>query len=184
MMPLGFALRPVSQDDLELLFAWRNRPEVREFMYSSSEIELSTHKKWFASMLEDPSRCSLIMNLKGVDCAVILFADIRGSTSCTWGFYSGPSAQAGVSLLVELAGLRYAFETLRVNRLHCEVLSGNRQVINLHKKSGFTQEGCLHRARLTPRGLEDVIVFGMLKDEWPLARDRLQSRARRIYDPG
>ncbi|MDB4638758.1 UDP-4-amino-4,6-dideoxy-N-acetyl-beta-L-altrosamine N-acetyltransferase [bacterium] len=176
-----FSLRSVTEGDMQLLYAWRNRPEVREYMYSSTEIKLSGHSKWFSAMLQDPSRHSLIMTSKGVDCAVILFSDIRGVTSCTWGFYAGPNAPAGVSLLVELAGLGYAFETLCVNRLHCEVLSGNQQVANLHKKSGFIQEGCLRQSRQTQRGLEDVIVFGMLKDEWPAARDRLQARAQRIF---
>lgn len=181
MTAFEFSLRPVSEGDSELLYDWRNRPEVREFMYSSSEIKIADHKNWFASMLEDPSRRTLIMSAKGIECAIICFTDIRGSMSCSWGFYSGPSAPAGVSMLIELAGLCYAFETLGVNRLHCEVLSGNQQVVNLHKKAGFIQEGCLRKARQTPRGIEDVIIFGMLKEEWPSACDRLQARAARFF---
>jgi UDP-4-amino-4,6-dideoxy-N-acetyl-beta-L-altrosamine N-acetyltransferase len=181
MKAFEFSLRPVSEGDVELLYAWRNRPEVREFMYSSSEITIADHKGWFASMLEDPSRRTLVMATQGTECAIICFTDIRDLTSCSWGFYSGPGAPAGVSLLIELAGLEYAFETLGVNRLHCEVLSGNQQVVNLHKKAGFIQEGCLRKARQTPRGLEDVIIFGMLKEEWPSACDRLQLRARKLF---
>ena len=179
-----FSLRSVTQGDMQLLYAWRNRPEVREYMYSSSEIKLSDHRKWFSATLQDPTRHSLVLTSNSVDSAIILFSDIRPPTSCTWGFYSGPNAPSGVSLLVELAGLEYAFETLCINRLHCEVLSGNQQVVNLHKKSGFIQEGCLRQSRQTPRGLEDVIVFGMLKDEWPAARERLQARAQRIFGVG
>lgn len=183
MTTLDFSLRPVSSGDLELLFNWRNKPEVRSFMYTSSEIELADHRRWFVSMLGDPTKRWLVMSMKGVECAIIYFTDVREGESCSWGFYSGPGAPAGVSLIIELAGLCYAFETIRVRRLHCEVLSGNQQVINLHKKAGFTEEGCLRKARQTPRGLENVILFGMLDEEWPPARDRLYARAAKLFDP-
>lgn len=183
MTVLDYSLRPVSEADLELLYAWRNRPEVREFMYTSSEIEPAEHRRWFASMLEDPSRQWLALSVKGNECAIICFTDISDDKTCSWGFYTGRGAPPGVSLIIELAGLSYAFETIGVRRLHCEVLSGNQQVVNLHKKAGFTQEGCLRKARQTPRGLEDVIIFGMLDEEWPSARDRLQARAAKLFTP-
>ena len=179
---LDFSLRPVSDNDLELLFAWRNRPEVRAYMYTSSEIQLTDHCNWFATMLVDPARHFFVMSMKGVECAVISFTNIEEGESCSWGFYSGPNAPAGASLIIELAGLSYAFETLSLRRLHCEVLSGNKQVINLHKKAGFTQEGCLRQARQTVRGLEDVIIFGMLDEEWPQARERLNARAKKFFE--
>jgi UDP-4-amino-4,6-dideoxy-N-acetyl-beta-L-altrosamine N-acetyltransferase len=134
-------------------------------------------------MLEDASKRWLVLNVNERECAVIYFSGIDGDRSCSWGFYSGPCAAAGVSLMIELAALEYAFEQLLVHRLHCEVLSGNQQVINLHKKTGFIREGCLRQARETPRGIEDVIVFGMLSDAWPAARDRLRSRAAKLLTP-
>jgi RimJ/RimL family protein N-acetyltransferase len=150
-------------------------------MYTSSEIELADYSRWFASMIADPARKWLVMSMKGIECAVIYFTDVRDGESCSWGSYPCPDAPAGVSLIIELAGLGYAFETLGMRRLHCEVLSGNQQIINLHKKAGFTQEGCLRQARQTPRGLEDVIIFGMLDEEWPSARNRLQAQAAEVF---
>jgi UDP-4-amino-4,6-dideoxy-N-acetyl-beta-L-altrosamine N-acetyltransferase len=182
MTVLDFSLRPVSKNDLELLFVWRNRPEVRAYMFTSSEIKLADHSRWFISMLDDPARRWLLMSMNGIDCAVIYFTDILEGNSCSWGFYSGPGAPAGLSLIIELAGVSYAFETLGVRRLQCEVLAGNQQVVNLHKKAGFTQEGCLRQARATMRGMEDVIILGMLDEEWPIARDRLHARATRFFE--
>lgn len=182
MTVLDFSLRPVSKDNLELLFEWRNRPEVRSYMYTSSEIELTDHTRWFAAMLADPARRWLLLSINEVDYAVIYFTDILEGESCSWGFYSGPNAPAGLSSVIELAGVGYAFEKLGLRRLHCEVLSGNQQVLNLHKKAGFTQEGCLRQARKTLRGLEDIIIFGMLDEEWPAARNLLRIRARKFFE--
>ena len=71
--------------------------------------------------------------MNGEECAVIYFTDISQGDSCSWGFYSGPSAPAG-RLVIELAGVGYAFQEFYIRRLHCEVLSGNQQVINLIRK--------------------------------------------------
>lgn len=182
MADFDYHLRPVVEDDCNLLFDWRNRPEVREYMYASSRISLAEHRSWFSAMLLDKTRHFFVMSIKDVDCAVISFTDIQEGHSCSWGFYSGPYALPGISLIIELAGLGYAFETINIRRLHCEVLSGNQQVINLHKKAGFTQEGCLRKARKTPRGVEDVIIFGMLSEEWPASSARLRDRAARFFD--
>lgn len=182
MSDFDFHLRPVVEDDFQLLFDWRNRPEVREYMYTSSRISLVDHRSWFSAMLLDTARHFVVMSINDIDSAVISFEDIQEGDSCSWGFYSGPFAPPGVSLIIELAGLGYAFETLKIRRLHCEVLSGNQQVINLHKKAGFTQEGCLRKARQTPRGVEDVIIFGMLREEWPSASNRLRDRAARFFN--
>lgn len=183
MNNLSYSLRPVTKNDLDLIYEWRNRPEVRAFMYSSAEIPREEHERWFASMLEDASKRWLVLDVDRRECAVIYFSGIDEDRSCSWGFYSGPCAPAGVSLMIELAGLEYAFEKLLIRRLHCEVLSSNQQVINLHKKAGFIQEGCLRQARETQRGVEDVIVFGMLRNEWPTSRARLQSRATKLLTP-
>ena len=179
----NYSLRPVTKDDLDLIYEWRNRPEVRAFMYSSAEISREEHERWFATMLEDASKCWLVLNIDERECAVVYFSGIGQNRSCSWGFYSGPCAPAGVSLVIEMAALEYAFEKLQVHRLHCEVLSGNQQVVNLHKKAGFVQEGCLRQARETPRGIEDVVVFGMLSYEWPASRERLQSRVAKLLTP-
>jgi methionyl-tRNA formyltransferase len=180
MKKLNYFLRSVNMDDLDLIYEWRNRPEVRAFMFSSSEIPKEEHDRWFAAMLQDKSKRWFVLNAHGLECAVIYFSEINGDRSCSWGFYSGPVAPSSVSLLIEMAALEYAFEQLLVHRLQCQVLSGNRQVINLHEKAGFLQEGRLRQARETPRGIEDVIVFGMLSNEWPAARDRLQIRATEL----
>ena len=181
MKKFNYSLRPVVKDDLDLIYEWRNRPEVRAFMYSSAEIPREEHLRWFGSMLKDVSKRLLVLNVDEHESAVICFSCIDGDQSCSWGFYSGPSAPAGVSLMVELAALEYAFEKLGVHRLSCEVLAGNQKVINLHKKSGFIQEGCLREARETPRGIEDVIIFGMLSNEWPASRQLIQNRVAKFF---
>ena len=176
-----YSLRRVTKDDLDLILHWRNLPQVRRFMYTSVAILREHHEKWFLSMLVDSSKRWLVLSIDDRECAVIYYTSINFDVSCSWGFYSGPSAPRGVSLIVELAALEYVFDKLQINRLHCEVLSGNHQVINLHTKAGFTREGYLRQACQTPRGIEDIVIFGMLRDEWPTARDLMLKRLSKLF---
>jgi len=177
-------LRLASRADAEVILLWRNQRKVSDFMYNRHEISIEEHAKWFDCTLSDSTKRWFIFSTNELECGVVYFTkiDINNST-CSWGFYSGPVAPAGVSLLIEIEALTYAFETLNLRRVKCEVLSGNQQVINLHKKSGFIVEGCLRNEKLTSRGLEDVVLLGMLREEWFLSKISLQSRVERYLAP-
>jgi len=180
----NMSLRLAASTDSDTLLCWRNRIEVRDFMYNSHKISREEHKEWFDCMLNDSSREWHIFSTQERDCGVVYFTEIdRINSTSSWGFYSGPDAPAGVSLLIEIEALSYAFETLGLRRIKCEVLIGNQQIINLHKKSGFTVEGCLRSEKLTPRGMEDVLLLGMLSEEWTVSKARLEARVARHFTP-
>ena len=48
-------LRPVTQDDIKLLFKWANDPEVRLNSFNSKEIKWDEHQKWFKVKIESDS---------------------------------------------------------------------------------------------------------------------------------
>ena len=128
-------------------------------------------------MLLDNTKQWHILSIKNQECAIIYFTDIALNSSGSWGFYFGLNAPLGVWLVIEFAALLHAFKSLGVSCLHCEGLSGNHPVINLHKKSGFVQEGCLRKARCTLHGLDDVIIFKMPKEQWFQIRAGLENLA-------
>ena len=153
-------------------------------MYTYDEISREKHEGWFDCMLNDSSREWHIFSTQEKECGVVYFTEIdKINSSTSWGFYSGPDAPAGISLLIEIEALTYAFENLGLGRVKCEVLIGNQQIINLHKKSGFTVEGRLRSEKLTPRGMEDVLLLGMLSEEWPASKARLEARVERHLNP-
>ena len=117
-----YNLRSVNTSDCEMIHAWRNR--------GSQEICIETlrsvkeHKEWFYSMLPNKDSEWHVLSVNKLECAIIYFKGSRGN-SCSLGFYPSGKAPLGVGLIIELAGLTYAFETLKVHRVECEVVSGN-----------------------------------------------------------
>lgn len=175
------SLRVAHQEDWLQILNWRNQEEIRKWMYNSAVIPEDEHKAWYDAMLQDESKQWLILEWNDEPQAVVYFYDISYMSRVSdWGFYPTPQAMQGVSALIEYVALKYAFSGLGLRRLQCEVLSENSGVINLHKKSGFVVEGIRRAARLTVRGVEDVYMLAMLKEEWDNQEASLFKRLKRL----
>ena len=67
---------------------------------------------------------------------------------------------------ISAALMRLGFDFYGCHRLHARCLSANIPAIRLFEKAGFTREGVLRRHMMTRDGLMDVLLFGMLKEEF------------------
>ena len=54
----SISIRDVKKEDEDLLFNWRNDPEVRANAFNTDEINLENHRKWFANKLAD-EKCKI-----------------------------------------------------------------------------------------------------------------------------
>ncbi len=61
---------------------------------------------------------------------------------------------------------RYYFFERRYQKVQTHVYSFNGPSIELHKRLGFVQEGCLRRALYTGGEYHDKLVFGITKEEF------------------
>ncbi len=77
---------------------------------------------------------------------------------------------------MEYDAINYAFETLKLHKLNCEVIAYNKAVINLHKKTGFVEEGLFRDFHFYKAKYFDVIRLGMLDSEWLQAKIYLEKR--------
>lgn len=64
------------------------------------------------------------------------------------------------------AVMRHAFETLNVHRMELRCHAGNARSVALAERLGFRREGCLVRAEKLGDDWADLLVYGMLEDEW------------------
>lgn len=136
-------IRPARADEVWDILAWRNAPRVRQAMLTQHEIGRSEHQAWFERQLAQPLFRQMLVEHGGSTVAVQAFFDIRPARSAWWAFYftnAVPDDMAAMLRIwkwVELAGLAYAFDTLQLDTLYCEVLSSNSGVLNWHKRFGF-----------------------------------------------
>ena len=68
-----------------------------------------------------------------------------------------------------LAHIKYAFETLKMNRFWLDVFPDNTIGINLYESLNMHRDGVLRQNYKAKRGYLDQIVYSMLKDEYILS---------------
>lgn len=169
-------LQKLNQEDLELVRAWRNSPEVASYMYNDAYITEIDQQKWFDNILWDKSRYWIIMYKGGKIGLVSLTGIDKTLQSCYWAFYLGDTSirGSGIGAKVEYSILEYVFTELKLNKLRCEVLLKNDKVIKMHEKFGFRREA-FYREHCIKNGEKlDVVGLAILKSEWELLKDRMK----------
>jgi UDP-4-amino-4,6-dideoxy-N-acetyl-beta-L-altrosamine N-acetyltransferase len=168
-------VRPLEEADLELVLQWRNHPDVRAWMYTTHEISWDEHCKWYAACNEDPGRHLLVVELDGRPTGFANLIQLRGSDVAEWGFYLAPDAPRGSGLPFGVAVLDHCFGALDLHKVSGHALAGNERSVRFHARLGFQDEGVRREQHLASDGTRhSVACFGLLADEWPDHRLRVQ----------
>lgn len=176
---MSITLRPLAADDGPTVLAWRNSESVAPYMYSDHQITPAEHDVWLKAALTQKDRAFWIIELDGAGVGLANLARIDlVNRRCEWAYYLADPATRGrgVGQAVEFAMLSHVFETLKLNKLWCEVLIENEAVWKLHERFGFAREA-LFRDHVIKSGRgRDVVGLGMLARDWPAAREAALER--------
>ncbi|MBR6408072.1 MAG: GNAT family N-acetyltransferase [Clostridia bacterium] len=74
--------------------------------------------------------------------------------------------------------LKFAFEEMNLNRISLHVLEYNTSAIACYEKLGFVREGVLRQAHWGEGKYADLLVYGILREEW-----ERQSQRKPINQP-
>jgi len=174
-------LRVLRPDDKEMVWRWRNMPEVSRYMYTDHFISLEEHDAWFSRVLADPTRRYWIIVVEDRDVGLVNLYNLDLHNRRThWAFYvASPDVRGkGVGSFVEYSILRHVFEELELNKLCCEVLDFNQAVIDMHKSFGFQEEGRFRQHIIKNGKPHDVVCLAMLRGEWLLRKADIEARLR------
>lgn len=153
-------------DDLEMVFNWRNHPEIRRYMYTTHQIGFEEHKAWFERVSKDSNVELLIFEQSGIPMGFVNFNATSFSGVAEWGFYMSPIAEKGMGKRMGLEALKYGFNDRGLRKICGQALSFNKGSISFHKKLGFTEEGCLREQYYDGTNYHNIICFGLLKYQW------------------
>lgn len=159
-------IRAMTKDDLALVLAWRNHPDVRRFMYTRREISLEEHLSWFDRCKNDECKYLLIFEIQMIPQGFVQFTRLNHAPTAEWGFYIAPGAPKGAGCRMGHVALRYAFQEIYLHKICGQVLSSNEQSIRFHRALGFQQEGILRDHYYDEKEFHDVVLFGLLETEW------------------
>lgn len=158
----GF-LREMTVEDLEMVRAWRNHPDIKKFMFTQNEVLPEEHLAWFERANKDGSKNLLIYMENALSLGFVQFSAIRNQkTIVDWGFYTAPNANKGTGTKMTTLGLDYAFNQLNAHKVFAEILKYNAPSIKLHQKLGFSQEGALHDHYFDGENYHAVLCFGLI----------------------
>jgi UDP-4-amino-4,6-dideoxy-N-acetyl-beta-L-altrosamine N-acetyltransferase len=150
-------------------------------MFTDHLITAEEHEAWFQRIANDRSYKVWIIVCDGVDVGLanLYNIDLRNS-QCYWGSYIATSDLRGKGIggFVEFLVLSYVFESLRLNKLCCEVLAFNTSAIDLYRSFGFKEQGILRDYVYKDGSHHDVVVLGILREEWEPQRNYQINRMR------
>lgn len=161
--------RKITEDDLEMIMNWRTKPEVSSYMYTDFEPSMDRQREWFETINRESSRRDWIIHVDGEDVGLVSLVDINEvNKRCVWAYYLGsPNVRGkGVGRNVELNILDHVFDTLKLNKLCCEVYVSNEKVIAIHEKYGSRIEGTRRQHIYKNGEFQDIVEMGVLKGDW------------------
>jgi perosamine synthetase len=132
------SLRPGNAQDAEIIFAWRNMPEIVALGSSQRSVDWDEHQRWLQQTLHDGHRLLLIVMLDGKPIGQVRF-DCEGSDSAVVSIYllSGFTGRGlGVEALKQ--GCWEAFGKMNVRQILAHVRKDNERSLSAFLKAGFT----------------------------------------------
>jgi len=159
-------LRPMTAEDLEMVLGWRNHPDVRRYMYTTHEIGMDEHTKWFSVAVTNPAIALMVYENNGEGLGFVNVTRTRCPEVADWGFYLAPHAPRGSGRIMGNLALQYSFEQLELHKLCGQALGFNGRSIAFHQALGFAVEGRLKDQHFDGKEFQDVVCFGLLKRVW------------------
>ncbi len=159
----------LTEKEVEVVRQMRNHESVRIWMYHDHLISEKEHHEYLLG-LKNNNRCFawLVINKTNNEpMGVINLRNVDFTNKNTfYGIYANPlSMNLGIGRLLDQLSIKVAFDILKLHTLKLEVIESNKQVINLHKKMGFQEEGRLKDFVMKDGKWKDVIIMGITDKE-------------------
>ncbi|WP_338040800.1 UDP-4-amino-4,6-dideoxy-N-acetyl-beta-L-altrosamine N-acetyltransferase [Marinobacter iranensis] len=158
-------LRTMTESDLDLVWQWRNHPDVRRFMFTSHEIQWEEHLSWFQRVQSNNDVRLLIYEINNAPVGFASLTKNRHETVADWGFYLAPETPRGSGRKLGESVIRYGFRALCLHKLCGQALAFNERSIAFHRALGFKEEGRLRDQHFDGRRYHDVLCFGLLETD-------------------
>lgn len=164
-------LRAIEESDLALIATWRSDPAVYEFFYEYLPISARQQRNWYEKQLGNSSEINLVVaKLDGAPIGTVSIYHIdRRNRKAEWGrlIIGDPEMRSGgYGAEIETLILQYSFEHLNLHKLYCEVLVENENVVAMHKKFGFKEDGILRDHAFKDGRYVDVVALSMVEAEY------------------
>ncbi len=171
-------LRPLERDDLPRSVQWLADPEVRQGIALHLPLSMDDEAKWYEDMLKrDRNERVFAIDARTADgwehigstgfheidwrCRHAEFGIMIGNKNY-W------SQGFGADAVKTIAGL--GFGELNLEKIWLRVFETNPRAIRCYEKAGFILEGRLRRHHYQDGHYCDVLIMGLLREEWEASK--------------
>lgn len=169
-------LKPVCEIDRQRLFDWRRDPNIDRWMSDAVAPDRALHDFWFDNLITDPDSEGWVIYFAQEPVGFLSLTGLLGpNRRAEWGWYvASPVARGrGVGRAAQVLGLDIAFGAHGLERVWSQVLADNDAALRAQGAAGFRREGYLRNHLFKAGTFHDVVVLGVLSNEWKDNRDRL-----------
>lgn len=172
---MSLTLRPIEITDVDTsnIIRWRNDLSVKQNLYTQDDLTVEQHLWWFENRVKTGDCHQFIIEVneddKIIPIGTIFIKSIdTHSKKGEYGIFIGENSARGKGYAYQatIQILKYAFETLKLNRVYLTVFSDNIPAIKVYEKSGFVEEGILRQDFLRHDGFADVVYMGITAEDW------------------
>lgn len=172
-------LRPAERSDLPLFVAWLGDARTSGSLAFVAPISLAQEEAWLerAMAAQGRERWHFVVCRRedGRPVGVVGLDDLDWvNGSSPFGIFIGDEADRGRGYGSDatLAILRFAFDSLRLERVWLDVYAFNERAIHVYERAGFVLEGTLRHALWRDGRWVDVHRMAILATEWRGVADR------------
>jgi RimJ/RimL family protein N-acetyltransferase len=167
-------LRPIKRADLARSIEWRNNPEIRNAVLGYRfPVTEKMEEGWYDRILGEQGqrRASFAIEdcTDGALTGFVHLSDIDWPCrSAHFGIVIGEIGRhdRGIGREATELALAYGFGTLNLERIELRVVATNARADHLYRSLGFVEEGRLRRAAFFDGAVADVLVMGLLREEF------------------
>ncbi len=158
-------LREVESSDLDRLRAWRDAPEIRRWFFDASPVSAEQQLAWFNRYLADEGDVLYVIEADGRPVGTIGLASIdrrQGTAELGRMLIEASARRRGWARQAVRILLEYAFGTVGLHRVYCEVHEENVAARALYRDCGFVEEGVLRAALVVDGRRTNKVVLAAL----------------------
>lgn len=166
----GIYLRPMTEEDTDLIVAWRNSDGVRRHFIYQAMFTREGHLNWLNSVIKPGKASQMIICEAATDepLGSVYIRDIdREHRKGEYGIFIGEDAARGrgVGTAAAMLMIRYAFEELKLHRLFLRVYADNLRAVRSYEKAGFVREAYLKDDVYVNGAFRDIILMAVLNPQ-------------------
>jgi RimJ/RimL family protein N-acetyltransferase len=167
---LEIRLRPLKEEDSDVLFDWINDRELVTLSAPFREISWKSHDNWFRSVRKarDLRIFVIASEHDGAAvgyCQLKKIDDVNRNAELQIRIGKPEMRGRGIGTVAVRELLRFGFGALSLHRIYLHVFSSNVRAQRAYLKCGFSVEGLLRQAVCIEGRYEDVIIMGILSEQ-------------------